>query len=362
MEEIDAVSIERNPMKNNLKHEQGPFDIIGDIHGCFDELCLLLAKLGYHIQKSEGERFVSIPPSGRKVIFLGDLCDRGPKTPEVLQLVMDMVESGVAFCIPGNHDNKLCKKLQGANVKIAHGMAESLEQLKHKDRQFVDRLIPFLDGLISHYVLDDGKLVVAHAGLKEEFHGRGSGKVRAFAVYGDVTGEVDEKGKPMRLPWYNDYRGKAMVVYGHTAILEPEWINNTLCIDTGCVFGGKLTALQYPEKRIISVEALKTYTEPDDPLANLRNPETPEKRCENFLDILDVIGKKIINCRRFHHLTLREENIPAALEMMSRFGIDPKWMIYLPPTMSLQKPALWKIISIILQKPLIIIKKKVFQR
>ena len=118
-----------------------------------------------------------------------------------------------------------------------------------------------MDGLISHYVLDDGKLVIAHAGLKEAYHGRSSARVRSFALYGDTTGETDEYGLPVRYPWAQEYRGKAMVVYGHTPVPEAEWINNTICLDTGVVFGGELTALRYPERGIVAVPAEKEWYE-----------------------------------------------------------------------------------------------------
>ncbi len=333
-EDIDQVVIERQRMWTDLKHEKGPFDIIGDIHGCYDELCALLNKLGYQISTADDSGIYDVkPPPGRKVIFLGDFVDRGPKTPEVMQLVMDMVDAGIAICVPGNHDIKLLKKLQGANVQIAHGMAESLNQLQHHSPEFIERMKAFFHGLISHYVLDQGKLVVAHAGLKEEFHGRGSGKVRAFALFGDVNGKM-EGGLPIRNDWQDEYQGKAMVVYGHTAILEAIWINNTIDIDTGCVFGGSLTALRYPERELVSVPAAKIYVQPIPPLKNLIDKESNDPRNEYTLDIEDVIGKKILHCRHYQPVTIKEDNAPAALEIINRFGIDPKWMIYLPPTMS----------------------------
>jgi len=97
---------------------------------------------------------------------------------------------------------------------------------------------------VSHYVFDDGKLVVAHAGMKQELQGRGSGVVRQFALFGETTGETDDFGLPVRYDWASDYRGSAMVVYGHTPVPEATWLNGTICIDTGCVFGGQLTALR----------------------------------------------------------------------------------------------------------------------
>ena len=192
-EDVDAAEIERQPLWNNLKQEHGPFDIIGDIHGCFDELKDLLTQLGYFVSKrGNGDgalRYDVKHPEGRKVVFLGDLVDRGPKIPEVLRLVMGMIEAGTALCVPGNHDVKLMRKLRGRDVQLTHGLADSLEQLEKEPPEFHSSVTEFIDELVSHYVLDDGKLVVAHAGMKEEMQGRGSGKVREFALYGETTGE-----------------------------------------------------------------------------------------------------------------------------------------------------------------------------
>lgn len=244
VEKIDSVEITREPLYNNRRHEHGPFDLIGDIHGCFDELSTLLQTLGYEVSEN-GARH----PQGRKAVFLGDLVDRGPKTPEVLDLIMGMVESGDALAVPGNHDIKLMRALQGKQVRVTHGLAESLEQLGQRPAEYRRRVVSFIDSLISHFVLDDGKLVVAHAGMKEEMQGRGSGRVREFALFGETTGETDEFGLPVRYNWASDYRGRALVVYGHTPVVEPDWLNGTICIDTGCVFGGRLTALRYPGAR-----------------------------------------------------------------------------------------------------------------
>lgn len=267
VKEINSVVIERQRIKVDLKHDRGPFDIIGDIHGCFQELCQLLDRLGYRLEKRErGAGFDVTPPPGRKAIFLRDLVDRGPYIPEVLELVMDMVEAGHAYCVQGNHDMKLLKKVKGKNVKLTHGLQQTLEQLEKKDRHFIDRVFYFLEHLTSHYVLDEGKLVVAHAGLKEEFQGRDSGKVRAFALFGTTEGKLDEQGLPIRERWFESYQGKALVVYGHTPVSEPLWVNHTINIDTGCVFGGKLSAFRYPEKELISVSAISKYAEPARPL------------------------------------------------------------------------------------------------
>lgn len=340
-EEINSVNeIILEKLYNNKKDETGPFDIIGDIHGCYSELEELLIKLGYKINAvSPNETnygFEVITPENRKIIFVGDLVDRGPDSPKVLKLVMSMVNSGIAYCVQGNHDFKLQKYLSGKKVQLKNGLDITAQQLESETDEFKNNVEQFLYNLISHYVFDNGKLVVAHAGIKEEMQGRGSGAVRTFCLYGETTGETDEFGLPVRYNWAKEYRGNAKVVYGHTPVTSAEWINNTIDIDTGCVFGGKLTALRYPEEELISVNAKKVYYEP---IKKIENPDTENKitnqqKYDDLLEIEDVTGKRIIQTRLKNNITIKEENSIAALEVMSRFAINPKWLIYLPPTMS----------------------------
>jgi len=336
IDDIAATTITRQPLWNNKKEEHGPFDIIGDVHGCYDELFALLRKLDYQVEQADGGVRVT-PPVGRKAVFVGDLVDRGPGIAEVLELVMNMVAAGTAFCVPGNHDMKLMRKLKGRDVQLTHGLADSITQLDQRSAEFKKKVVQFLNDLVSHYVFDDGKLVVAHAGMKEEMQGRGSGKVRDFALYGETTGETDEYGLPIRYNWAAEYRGKAMVVYGHTPVAEPEWLNRTINIDTGCVFGGKLTALRYPERELVSAPARRTYYESAKPFLK-RDDGTPQltaqQQHDELLNIEDVMGKRIIHTRWQHNVTIREENAITALEVMSRFAANPKWLVYLPPTMS----------------------------
>lgn len=333
-EEVDAAAIERQPLWNNLKHEHGPFDIIGDVHGCYDELVELLRSLGHDVDEAA---CTVLPAGARKLVFLGDLVDRGSKVPQVLKLAMNAVASGAALCVPGNHDIKLMRKLRGSDVHVTHGLAESLAQLDGETDEFRTRVANFIDSLVSHYVLDGGRLVVAHAGMKETMQGRGSGAVREFALFGETTGETDEFGLPVRHNWAAEYRGRATVVYGHTPVPEPEWLNSTMNIDTGCVFGGRLTALRFPEREIISVPARRTYAQPARPFLP---PETQapaltaQQQHDDILDLADVTGKRIVGTRLHGNVTIREENAAAALEVMSRFAADPKWLIYLPPTMA----------------------------
>ncbi|HEY3629815.1 MAG TPA: polynucleotide kinase-phosphatase [Jatrophihabitantaceae bacterium] len=268
-------------------------------------------------------------------MFVGDLVDRGPDTPGVLRLVMGMVAAGDAICVPGNHENKLLRALRGRNVQVTHGLAESLAQLEAEPPEFRKAVEAFIDGLISHYVLDGGQLVVSHAGLIERYQGRASGRVREFCLYGQTTGETDEYGLPVRYPWANEYRGRAMVLYGHTPVPAPEWVNNAMCLDTGCVFGGRLTALRYPERDIVSVPAAEVYYEPARPFpANPGAAPAVSHREPDVLDIGDVSGNRVVETSNQRRISVRAENAAAALEVMRRFAIDPRWLLYLPPTMS----------------------------
>ena len=227
------------------------------------------------------------------------------------------------------------RKLKGRDVQVTHGLAETLEQLAAEPDELREQARDFLDSLVSHVVLDDGRLVVAHAGMKESYQGRASGRVRDFALYGETTGETDEFGLPVRLQWAADYRGRAAVVYGHTPVAEPEWHNNTINIDTGCVFGGRLTALRWPERELVSVPAARTYYEPAKPFLALDDAAPAiEDRPAFLLDVDDVAGKRIVQTRLARSVTVRAENAAAALEIMSRFATDPRWLVYLPPTMA----------------------------
>jgi protein phosphatase len=320
-EEVEQARIVTEKRFNDLTHLTGPFDIIGDVHGCSAELEALLDKLGY---------VDGVHPQGRTAVFVGDLVDRGPDTPGVLRRVMSMVAAGHALCVPGNHENKYGRYLKGRKVQLTHGLAETVAQMEREPEEFRARVREFIDGLVSHYVLDGGRLVVCHAGLPEKYHGRTSGRVRSHALYGDTTGETDEFGLPVRYPWAEEYRGRAAVVYGHTPVPEATWLNNTICLDTGVVFGGRLTALRWPERELVDVPAERVWYEPVKPLRS----EAPGGREGRPLDLADVQGRRGVETRYAGRVAVREQNAAAALEVMSRFAVDPRLLPYLPPTMA----------------------------
>lgn len=334
VEEIASVTIRREKLLTDHRDDHGPFDVVGDVHGCLGELVTLLGNLGYDVVRDDQGRPVDAShPEGRRVVLLGDLVDRGPDAPGVLRLAMGMTGAGHALAVPGNHENKLVKALRGQAVTVSHGLQETLDQLAAETPEFRAEVERWCYGLVSHLVLDDGRLVVAHAGLKEAYHGRSSGRVRSFALYGDSTGETDEYGLPVRYPWATEYRGRATVVYGHTPTPEAEWVNNTICVDTGCVFGGHLTALRYPEKTLVQVPAERVWYEPVKPFP-VAGTVTAGPRAGDELDITDVLGRRVVETGHHGRVTVHEENAAGALEVMSRFALDPRWVPYLPPTMS----------------------------
>ncbi len=250
-EAVASARVRRTKLPNDLRDQPGPFDIIGDVHGCDEELRLLLNRLGY---RDDGSH-----PEARRVIFLGDLVDRGPGVAEVLRIAMRMVAEHGALCVIGNHEAKLLRWLEGRDVKRSHGLDRSIEQLEREPAETRAEVKAFIESLEDHYRLAGGDLVVAHAGLRGTMHGGVSGKVRSFCLYGDTTGETDEDGYPVRRDWARHYLGDALVVYGHTPAEEARWVNETCCIDTGCVFGGRLTALRWPERELVAVDALREH-------------------------------------------------------------------------------------------------------
>ena len=333
-DDADQLEIGRVKSRADRRELTGPFDIIGDVHGCHRELQELLEKLGYDVGTGTTYRH----PEGRTAVFLGDLVDRGPDNDGVLMTVMAMVEEGSALCVEGNHENKLSRKLQGRNVQVSHGLAETLEQLERNLPEFQSETAEFLRGLESHYLLDGGKLCVVHAGMKERYLLRNSRRVRDFCLYGETNGETDEWGLPVRLDWAQEYRGDALVVYGHTPTAETNFVNNTVCIDTGCVFGGRLTALRYPERELMSVDAHRTYYESVKPLTAAAGGEkaaaTGAAGGHDIPSLRETtLGREVV-LRSGQKIRLDQRQLESALEPMSRFALDPRWLIYMPPTIS----------------------------
>jgi protein phosphatase len=246
----------------DVRDQLGSFDIIGDVHGCADELQELLAKLGYRVDllgEGESRRAITVAPAGRRLIFLGDLTDRGPRCGDVLHIVMAVLDRRLGFGVLGNHDWKLWRWLQGNPVALTHGLATTVEQTRLEPASFHERVARIIDSLAIYLWLHRGALVVAHAGIQEHMIGHISSKIRRHCLHGDTDGETDEHGLPIRYNWAVYYRGPAAIVYGHVPVASADWLNKTICIDTACVFGGKLTALRWPERELVSVAAARAY-------------------------------------------------------------------------------------------------------
>lgn len=245
-------------VKTQKVGEKMKIDIIGDIHGCFAELQKLTEQLGY-----KWEDGIPRHPNNRKLAFVGDLADRGPESLKVIETVYNLARDRLAYYVPGNHCNKLYRFFLGRNVQITHGLETTVAEYNALSASQQEKIRKMFMELYEHAplyaVLDNKKLVVAHAGIREDYIGRNDKKVQTFVLYGDITGETHPDGSPVRRDWARHYRGKAWIVYGHTPVREPRFINRTVNIDTGCVFGGKLTALRYPEMETVSVPSTMPF-------------------------------------------------------------------------------------------------------
>ncbi|MFM7085279.1 MAG: metallophosphoesterase [Hyphomicrobium sp.] len=259
---LSSFAVERLTKNPDQRGLQAPFDLIGDVHGCALELQDLLNCLGTKVEivgKGKKRQAHLLSWSGRKIIFVGDLVDRGPATPDVLRIVIALTRAGYAQAVVGNHDIKFVRFLEGHSLSISHGLEQSVEQMRYESEDFHAEVCMFLKSLPYHLWLDGGALAVAHAGIKENMLGSTTSETHKFCLYGETSGEQDEFGLPVRYHWAAEYRGCTAIVYGHTPVAEPDWVHETLCIDTGCCFGGCLTGLRWPEREIVSVPARQTY-------------------------------------------------------------------------------------------------------
>jgi protein phosphatase len=329
---IAAAELVRRPTWNDLRTEHGPFDIIGDIHGMTDELEELLVKLGWAViwvnNPGEGRHPSLFHPDGRKLVFLGDACDRGPRSLDALLIMKEAVSSGHGFAVASNHDDRLQRWLKGREVTISHGLDATIAEFEGKSAQFRSDMADFIDGLSGHLVFDGGRLAVAHVGLREDMILGASREARQFAVFGPM-GLPGKDGKIAREDWADEYRGSTHIVYGHTVVDEPVWHNRTINIDTGAVFGGSLTALRWPEKELVSVKAKSQHAILDNPPFSRKKTDDPA-----LISFSEVSGKKYVETSVLGRITVDARHMSGALEHFARHTIDPRWLVYVPPTMS----------------------------
>lgn len=223
------------------------YDIIGDVHGCLDALRRLCTALGYD------DDFYH--PQGRRLVFVGDLINRGPDSLGVLSLVSRLVHRGRALMTLGNHDDALHRWLCGESLEMSKGgLADTIEQIEARDERktFKKAISALYTQAPIYLLLDGGALIVAHAGIEEEMIGKTDPETRRFVLNGDAIGRSPE-GKTLRRDWAADYHGAAFIVYGHTPQERAEIKNNTVNIDTGAYRGGLLTAFRWPEQTLVSV-------------------------------------------------------------------------------------------------------------
>lgn len=333
-EELQILNINRleNPLYIDI--ETG-IDFIGDIHGCFDEFIEMISKLGY--QKNDKGYYTH--PEGRKILSLGDVLSRGPKSIETLQFFQQHVAAGLAYMIDSNHGWKIARWLDGKNVKMAHGdenVAAEFEEYERKNgSEAAEKLKGLLKELLleakSHYIVRKNgvnAVVAAHAGIKDYYIGKQSARISDFCRYGDSEG-LDEHGKPIRKDWSISHKSSELILWGHDPKPQPLLVNNTLNIDQGVVFGGSLTAYRYPEQQFVSVKAKQDYANvPDNPLKEWELNRLAPPNIMKFLEGYSVLTE------HYGEIIIYDDGVKPALDDVSHYTLPLEDIVYLPPTMS----------------------------
>ncbi|MFC4100785.1 polynucleotide kinase-phosphatase [Paenibacillus xanthanilyticus] len=327
------IRIERK--RNPLQLELGAgIDIIGDIHGCFDEMMALVGKLGYGLSEDGLYRH----PDGRKLVSVGDVMSRGPKSMEAMNFWETHVRAGLAFMVDSNHGWKIARYLDGRDVTLNHGDEKLAEELARYEAEqgeaaaeWKRRMRDFLLAAPSHLVFArEGvrHVVVAHAGIRDEFIGKQSKRIQDFCRFGDTEG-TDAQGKPIRKEWHTGHRSGELIVWGHDVRPRPETAGLTINIDQGVVFGGELTAFRYPERRFASVQAARDYSgAADNPLA-LRAAD--RFALPNMAKLADGYTVETDSCGA---IGIRGEFVKAAIDTVSHYTVPIEELVYIPPTMS----------------------------
>ncbi|WP_186763798.1 polynucleotide kinase-phosphatase [Planomicrobium sp. CPCC 101079] len=332
----DVGALEFFRHANPLKKEVGPgIDLVGDVHGCFEELLELLGKLGY--QKNEEGLFVH--PDGRKFVSVGDVMSRGPASLETMQFFQQHVQRDLAFMVDSNHGWKIARWLDGRNVVLSHGdekveaefAAYENEAGSENAKQLKTELKDLLLQAPSHLIFTANGVPVltcAHAGIKDEFIGKQSAAVSDFCRYG-ATGGSDVQGKPIRKDWTASRTSQSLIVWGHDPKPRPLLINNTINIDQGVVFGGELTAYRYPEREFVSVSAKENYAGTDgNPLHEWEKNRLSPPNIAKFLNGYSVLTEEL------GEVKIQQEIVKPAIDSVSHFTVPIEQLLYIPPTMS----------------------------
>ncbi len=206
--------------------------VVGDLHGCYDELLDLLDKVSFG--------------SEDRLICVGDLITKGPKNREVLDRFMTDPQFASVL---GNHDLALRRRWNGEKFKLKPSQKPTHKELKKEK----DRYVPFLNQL--PFSIDLGTHLVVHAGLRPgiEFHSQTSEDMTELRSLGEDR--ASRKGTP----WYEVYDGEKIVLFGHWPSGEPRRGKKAIGLDTGCVYGGQLSAYIVETGELTSVPARQVY-------------------------------------------------------------------------------------------------------
>lgn len=305
-------------------------DIIGDIHGCMDEWLLLLEKLGY---KQSADGFYR-HPEGRKILSLGDIMSRGPRSLDSLLFFEAHIKAGLAYMIDSNHGWKIARWLDGRKVTLAHGDERVEEEFLDYERQhgslatnrLKERIKNILLDAPSHYVIQDkgsSVAVAVHAGIRDDYIGKQSPKIADYCRYGPVVG-VQRNGKPKRGDWTIHHHSPELIIWGHDPRPVALEVQRTINIDQGAVFGGDLTALRLPSKEIVQVESQDYAQAAINPLEEWfekRRKAPAFKKWVNGFTVQTETGREI---------QVEPTGVLEALDHFSNRALPLEQLVYLP--------------------------------
>ena len=212
--------------------------VIGDVHGCSDELEELILKL-------------QLAPED-KLIFVGDLINKGPQSRKVLEIVTKLK----AICLLGNHELGFLKYLESNQFPRRSQFEEVITDLGHD----LPKWRAWMKGLPTFYETE--QFLIVHAGIipgvkVQDIPANIITRVRTWDGSGK---DLNNKKDP---PWYDFYAGDKLIVYGHWANQGLLIRENTIGLDSGCVWGGALTAVILPERKIVQVKSKRAYRDYD---------------------------------------------------------------------------------------------------
>lgn len=331
--DLEALEFSRPPLPCDRRSLSGPFDLIGSVHGCLAELRALLGELGY---VSDPATQLPRHPKGRIPVFLGDDGAQGPHGLACLQLIQAMCDAGLAYAVIGNQDRRLLEVLRESPEADPDALAPWWAAASPEDRQAI---LAWTAQVPSHLVLDGGRLVAVHGGIRPDMIGRDTPPITAFCTYGSTPGEHALVQSRALADWAAELPEGVTVVFSHQPVVDVQDAGSHVAIDTACLYGGRLSAFRYPERSVVSVPAAKAYAPAEWPEATVQETKAKSELDRWELPVSLLNGEFLVQTAAGYSFSVTNTQFAATVELLQMETVSPRWLIYLPPSMSPPQPA-----------------------